>query len=280
MPALKFPGLTNYLIGASVLILAIGLSACNSGTKIDYSTQVKPILNKNCIHCHGGVKQSGGFSLLNRDLAMAPTESEHPAIIPFDADNSELIKRLTHSNPEKRMPFEKDALAEADIEILRQWIDEGAEWGTHWAYVPVEEVTVPKEALKADINGSEAWGNNAIDAFIARKMKEKNLTPNPEAQKEVLLRRLSFDLTGLPASDELREAFLREEDPISYEKVIDSLLASQSYGERWAAMWMDLARYADSKGFERDFSRTIWEYRDYVIRAFNQDLPYDQFVRS
>lgn len=278
MPALKFPGFTNYLIGTSVLILAIGLSACNSGSKIDYSTQVKPILNKNCIHCHGGVKQSGGFSLLNRELAMAPTESEHPAIIPFDADKSELIKRLTHSNPEKRMPFEKDALAEKDIEILRQWINEGAEWGTHWAYVPVEEVEVPAEVLKANINGSENWGNNSIDAFIAQKMRENELSPNPEAQKEVLLRRLSFDLTGLPASDKLREAFLREENPISYEAVIDSLLATSRYGERWAAMWMDLARYADSKGFERDFSRTIWEYRDYVIRAFNQDLPYDQFV--
>ncbi|MDW3651282.1 MAG: DUF1553 domain-containing protein [Bacteroidia bacterium] len=278
MPALKLSGFTSYLIGTSVLILGIGLSACNSGPKIDYSTQVKPILNKNCIHCHGGVKQNGGFSLLNRELAMAPTESEHPAIIPFDADNSELIKRLTHSNPEKRMPFEKDALAENEVEILRQWIEEGAEWGTHWAYVPLKEVEVPKETLRADINGSENWGANSIDAFIAQKMEEKGLSPNPEAQKEVLLRRLSFDLTGLPASDELREAFLREEDPISYEVVIDSLLASQSYGERWAAMWMDLARYADSKGFERDFSRTIWEYRDYVIRSFNQDLPYDQFI--
>lgn len=254
----------------------------NTGQKgIDYSTQVKPILNKNCIHCHGGVKQSGGFSLLNREQALAATDSEHPAIVPFEPENSELIKRLTDSNPERRMPFENEPLPEKDIQILTQWIAEGAEWGTHWAYKSVEKVELPHEHApqKAFLGEPEAgWGRNGIDQFILEKMKELDLSPNIAAQKHILLRRVSLDLTGLPPKQSLTHAFLAAENPISYEALVDSLLASPGYGERWAGMWMDLARYADSKGFERDFSRDIWEYRDYVIRAFNQDLPYDQFI--
>lgn len=264
-----------------VLIFSLFYWGNSQQKEIDYNTQVKPIFNKQCIHCHGGVKQSGGFSLLNREQALASTDSEHPAIIPFDSENSELIKRIRDSNPEQRMPFEKEPLAEEEIEILSRWIEEGAKWGTHWAYKSVEKVELPNEAApQKALLGSDAddWAGNGVDQFILAKMKELDLSPNPEAEKYTLLRRLSIDLTGLPAPKSLADSFLRTENPISYEELVDSLLASQAYGERWAGMWMDLARYADSKGFERDFSRDIWEYRDYVIRAFNKDLPYDQFI--
>ncbi|MFK7980213.1 MAG: DUF1549 domain-containing protein, partial [Saprospiraceae bacterium] len=267
---------------AFIFGLILILTRCTSNSnKIDFNTQIKPILNKHCIHCHGGVKQNGGFSMMTREKILAPTTSGHPAIIPGKPSASEFIKRLTTEDVEERMPFEANPLAQKEIDLLTQWVDEGAEWGLHWAYNSVETIEVPKtEKALGTVNGAimTNWAKNNIDYFIAEKLTENDLTPSPSAEKQAILRRVSLDLIGLPAPKELATAFLRTENSISYQQLVDNLLSSPHFGEKWASMWLDLARYADSKGFERDQHRAIYPYRDYVIKAFNKDLPYDQFI--
>lgn len=237
---------------------------------VDFSADVKPILNKKCISCHGGVKSKGGFSVLFRSEAVANTESGKPAIIPGDPDNSEMIKRLTSNDPEERMPYKHDPLSKEEISVLRRWIKQGAQWGDHWAYVSVKPQEIPD--IKND------WIKNSIDNFIVDKLEQEDLKPSAEASKEVLLRRVSLDLTGLPVQPALAKQFLADNSANAYEKLVDTLLASPHFGEKWAAMWLDLARYADTKGYERDDSRSIWHYRDWLIKAFNEDKPYDQFL--
>lgn len=248
---------------------------------VDYITQVKPILNKNCITCHGGVKRLSNFSLLFRAEALAKNKSGKPAIIPGDPDHSEMIRRLTLKDPEERMPYKHDPLSASDIDILRRWIKQGAKWGDHWAYIAVAPVEVPKP--KSHFFGlipaaKLSWARNDIDYFIYEKLKQEKLQPSPEAEKSVLLRRVSLDLTGLPPSPALTREFLGDPGGQSYEKLVDDLLASPHFGERWTSVWLDLARYADTKGYEKDGDRYIWKYRDWVIRSFNQDKPYNDFI--
>ena len=247
----------------------IMLAACHSRKKVDFSTEVKPILNKHCISCHGGVKQNGGFSVLFREEALGITKSGKAAIVPGHPEKSEFIRRLTCRDPKERMPQKGEPLTGAEVDILTQWVKQGAEWGEHWAYVSPEKIPVPDIPVA---NG------NDIDHFIQEKLKEEGLQPSPEADKMTLLRRVSLDLTGLPPSLEMARQFAGNNDPEAYEKIVDSLLQSPHYGERWAAMWLDLARYSDTKGYERDDSRKIWRYRDWVIDAFNNDMPYDSFA--
>ncbi len=249
-----------------------------SNNKIDFNTQIKPLLNQKCIVCHGGVKRQGDFSLLFRQDALANNKSGKPAIIPFDPDGSEMIKRLNETDPEERMPYKQPPLSKGEINTLRQWIKEGAEWGDHWAYTELKQVEVPKPKgsfwglIKSD------WVKNDIDYFILDKIKAADLTPSVSADKQTLLRRVALDLTGLPASESLRQQYLNDNSPKAYENLVDSLLAATSFGERWTAMWLDVARYADTKGYERDDSRSIWRYRDWLIKAFNDDKPYDTFI--
>ncbi len=238
--------------------------------KIDYSTQVKPIFNKKCIACHGGVKQKAGFSLLFREEALGNTESGKPAIIPGNPKESELIRRISLNDPEERMPYKHEPLSKEDINILTQWIEEGATWGEHWAFVSVQEEETP------DI--SSPWIKNGIDPFILEKLNEEKLNPSAQADKPTLLRRVSLDLTGLPPEEAIAKKFLANDSERAYENLVDDLLASPRYGERWAALWMDLARYADTRGYEADRSRTIWKYRDWLINAFNDDKPYNDFL--
>jgi Protein of unknown function (DUF1553)/Protein of unknown function (DUF1549)/Planctomycete cytochrome C len=245
------------------------LSAVKSDT-IDFNTQVKPIFNKKCITCHGGVKRQSGFSLLFRTDAMAKNESGKPAIIPGSPDKSEMIRRLTLKDPEERMPYKHEALSSDDIEVLRKWIKQGAVWGDHWAFVPVTKTAVP------DVKNT--WAKNEIDYFIYDKLKKEEVAPSTEAAKADLLRRVSLDLIGKPADESLAKQFLQNNASNAYEQLVDSLLASEHYGERWTTLWMDLARYADSKGYEADNIRSIWRYRDWLIHAFNDDKPYGQFL--
>ncbi len=253
------------------------------GERVDFNTQVKPLLNKNCIACHGGVKKAGGFSVLFRHEAVAPTKSGKPAIVPGDADASEMIRRLTLEDHTERMPLEAAPLKPDDIALLRKWIDQGADWGDHWAYTRIEKPDVPAigtfwSRLGISDNAEQDWARNDIDHFTLQKMKEQSLLPSPEADRATLLRRVSLDLTGLPPTEQEVAAFSNDKSPDAYEKAVDRLLASPAYGERWTALWLDLARYADSKGYEKDTERKIWRYRDWVINAFNQDKPYNQFV--
>ncbi len=238
--------------------------------KIDFNSQVKPIFNKKCISCHGGVKQQAGFSLLFREEALAKTESGKYAIVPGKPGKSELIKRITETDPEERMPYNHEPLSEREVTILKKWIKQGAEWGQHWAYMPVKQEQVP------DYNNS--WIRNDIDQFVYQKLKQEKLTPSAEADKATLLRRISIDLTGLPPDSAAAQKFLADDSEKAYENLVDELLASKSYGERWTSLWMDLARYADTKGYESDQARNIWKYRDWLINAFNDDKPYNLFL--
>ncbi len=258
----------------SYLLIMIGLSACQFSDRnaISYNRDIRPIFNQKCLSCHGGVKQSGGFSLLFEEDAFAETESGKPAIIPGSPGKSELIRRLRHENPELRMPFEGEPLAEQEIELIEQWIEEGAQWEKHWAYVPPDPDIQPPATTDSD------WPVNKLDLFILDRQAKAGLQPNPEADRPTLLRRLSLDLIGLPPTLKEMENFVNDQDPKAYERQVDRLLASPHFGERWASMWLDLARYADSKGYEKDLYRSIWKYRDWVIQAFNKDMPFDQFT--
>lgn len=260
----------------SLIVLLLLMTAAGfyfllpSKNKIDFNAQVRPIFNKKCIACHGGVKQQSNFSLLFREEALQKAKSGKYAIVPGDAAKSELIRRIKEKDTEERMPYKHDPLSTDEIAILEQWINEGAEWGTHWAYVPVTKVDVP------DVKNT--WIKNDIDKFIYKKLLEEKLEPSAEADKATLLRRLSLDLTGIPADESIVKKFLHDSSEQAYNKLIDDLLTSPTYGERWTAMWMDIARYADSKGFEADRPREIWRYRDWLIKAFNEDKPYNEFL--
>lgn len=265
------PAIKKTLLVIALLLVTVLIFTFSTRThSIDFNTEVKPILNKKCITCHGGVKRQAGFSLLFRSEALANTESGKPAIIPGKPGESEMIRRLTLHDPEERMPYKHEPLSQDEINTLTQWIKQGAQWGDHWAYIPVKEVTVPQTDNKNAVNG--------IDHFIYEKLEEAKLTPAPEADKATLLRRVSLDLTGMPASDAMAKAYLQNNTPAAYEQLVDSLLASPHFGEKWAAVWLDLARYADTKGYERDDRRSIWHYRDWLINAFNSSKPYDVFL--
>lgn len=261
----------KWIAGLALLLIVVATwMIALPESKIDYITQVKPVLNKNCITCHGGVKQKGGFSLLFREEALAVTKSGKPAIIPYNPDESEFVRRLTVADPDERMPYKHSPLSKAEIAVLKQWIKEGAQWGEHWAYVPVKHDPVP--------DYSNRWIRNDIDQFIYQKLKEAKLSPSVEADKAILLRRVSLDLTGIPPAPDAANRFLNDHSPEAYENLVNELLASPGYGERWTSLWLDLARYADTKGYEKDGSRTIWKYRDWLIRAFNTDKPYNEFL--
>ena len=238
--------------------------------KIDFNAQVRPILNKNCISCHGGVKQSGGFGLIFRENALQETKNGKIGIVPGHAEKSEMIARITHSDPEMRMPLEKEPLTKEEIDILTKWIDQGAVWQDHWAYLKPEEPEIPAT--------QSGWVKNEIDHFILNKIEENDLSPSEEANKYDLVRRIYLDLTGLPPGQEQIDEFVNDKSEEAYENLVDKLLASPRYGEHWASMWLDLARFADSKGYEKDGGRQIWKYRDWVIKAFNDDMPFDQFT--
>ncbi|MEJ7827329.1 MAG: DUF1553 domain-containing protein [Segetibacter sp.] len=269
------------LVTTSLFVVVAIFVFSTSHSTIDYNTDVKPILNKNCITCHGGVKKQGGFSVLFRSEALAKLKSGKYGIVPGNTEKSEMIRRINLKDPEERMPYQHAPLSENEIETLTRWVKQGAKWGDHWAYVPVQKVEIPKPegsffglfpAREID------WVKNDVDYFIYDKLKEQKLKPSGEADKATLLRRVSLDLIGLPPSQSLANEFLQNNNEHAYEQLVDSLLASPHFGERWTSVWLDLARYADTKGYERDAGRNIWHYRDWLIKAFNQDKPYDQFL--
>lgn len=268
------------LLTALLLVLAItGYAFLKKEPNIDFSTQVKPIINQKCIICHGGVKAKNNFSLLFREDLFQKTKSGKPAIIPGDPDHSEMIRRLLTDDPDERMPYKHAPLSEEEISILKKWIKQGAKWGEHWAYIPVKEVAVPHSSSSwAFWKGQSKWAKNDIDYFIEQKQHDQDLKPSPAADKRTLLRRVSLDIIGMPAPEKIAQDYLHNNQPEAYENLVDSLLASPHYGEKWTTMWLDLARYADTKGYERDDRRQIWQYRDWLIKAFNTDKPYDQFL--
>ncbi|GAB4421002.1 MAG: hypothetical protein OHK0039_35300 [Bacteroidia bacterium] len=251
------------------MVVLFWVNACRD-RQVDFNAEVRPILNKHCLACHGGVKRSGGLSLLFREEALQVGESGQPAIVPGSPGSSELMRRVRHHDPELRMPLDAAPLSADQIGLLERWIAQGAIWEAHWAYVAPQPQPVPA-------TGSD-WAANDIDHFVLDRLRTADLQPAGPADRATLLRRVSLDLTGLPPTPAQVRAFEADSAPDAYERRVDSLLASPRYGERWTAMWLDLARFADSKGYEKDPHRDIWPYRDWLIRAFNADMPFDQFT--
>ncbi|HEX4272261.1 MAG TPA: PSD1 and planctomycete cytochrome C domain-containing protein [Rhizomicrobium sp.] len=239
---------------------------------VDFNRDIRPIFNSHCITCHGGVKQASDVSFSYREQALGKGKSGRRIVVPGSPRTSELMARVTSSDPETRMPLHSSALSATEIALLREWIAQGAPWENYWAFVPPKPQALPK------VRG-EAWVRRPLDRFILARLEQEALRPAPEADKAALLRRVSLDLTGLPPTPDELAAFLADGSKDAYEKQVDRLLASPRYGERWASLWLDLARYGDSKGFEKDHNRPgVWTYRDWVIAAFNQNMPYDMFV--
>ncbi|MCU4676561.1 PSD1 and planctomycete cytochrome C domain-containing protein [Catenovulum sp. 2E275] len=257
---------------------AIALTACNQADTnrsdtpvISFNESIRPILNKNCVGCHGGVTKQGGISYIYRNEALARGNSGRLNIVPGDAKASEFIQRIKSKDLTRRMPYKRPALSDNEIQLLEDWINQGAQWEEHWAFIPPKIITPPQ-------TDNQNWINNPIDQFVLNKMTEQGLTPNPVASDSQWLRRASLDLTGLPPTEQQINQFVTSTDPNKFEATVDRLLSTKNYGERWASVWLDLARYSDSRGFERDKHRDSWPYRDWLIRAFNQNMPYDQFV--
>ena len=239
--------------------------------RIDFNTHIRPILNQNCTACHGGVKSAGEISFVYRDVVdKVGKKSGNRVIVPGEPEASELIRRVTSTDKDYRMPpaDHGPALPAEKIALLREWIKQGAPWQDHWAFVPPRPQVVP----------TVAGASTPIDAFIRAKVITAGLAPAPEAPRAELLRRVSLDLIGLPPTPSEVEGFAADGAPDAYEKQVERLLASPHFGERWASLWLDLARYADTKGYEADRDRTVWPFRDWVIDAFNRNVPYDQFV--
>ena len=241
-------------------------------TKVDFVQEIKPILAKRCYACHGPDEAESGLNFSTKETAFAKADSGASAIIPHQSDMSEIIKRVVSSDEFDRMPPEGDRLTDEQVSALKRWIDQGAEWDEHWAFQPMKAVPVPKVA-------NVAWSANPIDAFIYESLDARGLRPNGPASRSALLRRAYYDLTGLPPTAEQIKAFEADTSKNAFAKQVQQLLQSTHYGERWGRHWLDLVRYAETNSYERDGAKpNAWKYRDYVIRSFNEDKPYDQFI--
>ncbi len=268
---------------------------------VDFKNDVQSVLESRCIECHGGKKQKASLRFDSRAAILKGGDSGDPMIVPGNTDAGTLLKRITSTDDDEKMPPKGERLTGQQIAIFKQWIAEGAsipdEYGTvtarHWAYIKpvrpaVPDVSAQFSVLSAQLKKAsdhsvttENWSRNPIDAFILKKLADEKLVPSPEAPPEAIIRRMALDLTGLPptpdeVNDFSKSAILNLQSAI--ENLADRLLASPAYGERWARPWLDLARYADTQGYEKDSRRSVWPYRDWVIGALNADMPFDQFT--
>ena len=264
---------------AVVLIACAALTgegrAGEAESKVDFARDVRPILSNKCFACHGPdpAKRKGDLRLDTPEGTFKPAKSGASAVVPGKLDDSELYRRITSDDPDEQMPPAKSgkALTAGESAKLKAWIEQGAPYKTHWSFIPPVRPALPP------VNDA-AWCANPIDRFVLARLEKEGLKPSPKADKTTLIRRASLDLIGLPPTPAEVDAFLADDRPDAFEKVLDRLLDSPHYGERWGRLWLDAARYADSDGYEKDKSRQVWFYRDWVIRALNRDLPYDEFV--
>ena len=250
-------------------IALLGFAAGVHG-EVNFSRDILPILADRCFHCHGPDENHREADLRLDDLESATKDrGGYAAIVPLKSEQSELLKRIVSEDADLSMPpldSNRKRLSKQEIDLLRTWIDSGAEWGQHWSFEPIVRPPVPKH------------NSRPIDAFIRRKLQQIGMKPASEATKNTLIRRVTLDLTGLPPTYEDVQRFLADKSPNAYSKLVDRLLQSPHYGERMAWPWLDAARYADTGGYQGDPLRTMWPWRDWVINAFNKNMPFDQFT--
>src|SRR5579862_4121059 len=242
---------------------------------VEFNRDIRPIFSDKCYTCHGPDKGNRKANLRFdiESAAKSDLGNGHIAVVPGDTEKSEIVRRVAATSKALRMPpvYAGRDLTEREIELIRRWVEQGAKWQKHWSFIPPVRPELPSVA-KRD------WPRNPIDNFILARLEREGLTPSPEADRATLIRRVSLDLTGLPPTPAEVDAFVADSAPNAYEKVVDRLLASPRYGERMAARWLDAARYADTNGYQTDAERSMWRWRDWVIDAFNRNLPYDRFV--
>jgi hypothetical protein len=260
---------------AAALVLLSGTAPVCATDKVDFTQDVRPLLSRYCFKCHGPDDRAnkGGLRLDVRELAVRLLDSGHIPIVAGKPEQSELVRRIFAGQRSERMPpaSTKLTLSEQQKQTLKRWIAEGAEYKQHWAFLRPQQAPLP--AVKR-----REWPRGPIDFFVLARLEQDGLSPAPEEDRYALVRRLALDLVGLPPSPEEAEAFVKDPAPDAYEKLVGRLLASPRYGERWARRWLDLARYADTNGYEQDRPRSIWPYRDWVIDALNRDMPFDRFT--
>jgi len=279
----------NRLLNPLIIFMVMAFLGCKNGRestlneqrdlpkKVDFNFHIKPIFSDRCFTCHGPDENArkADFRLDIEEFAFALLDSatDRHAIVPGSVKKSHLLKRIASEDPDFMMPPPESNLQISDYEIalIERWIEQGAEWKPHWSFIPPEMPDLPKVK-----NGD--WAKNEIDVFVLNTLENARLGPAEQESREKLLRRLSFDLTGLPPTISQLDDFLSDNSPEAYEKQVDRLLASPAYGERMASIWLEAARYADSHGYQDDRPRSIWPWRDWVIRAFNENLPYDDFI--
>jgi len=247
-------------------------------SKVDYQRDIQPIVQSRCYECHGEKKQKSGIRLDRKSSVFQGGDSGKPAVLPGKSKESILIQRITSTDDDEVMPPKGERLTAEQIALIRAWIDQGAAWPEgnaatkkHWAYEKPVHPALPGAK-------DRTWPANGIDYFVMERLEAEKLRPSAEADRATLIRRASLDLTGLPPTAEEVDEFVADNSPRAYEKVVDRLLGSPHYGERWARLWLDLARYADTQGYEKDDRRSIWPYRDWVIEALNRDLTFDRFT--
>ncbi|MDB6041104.1 MAG: Planctomycete cytochrome [Verrucomicrobiales bacterium] len=262
-----------FLVAVGAIRISTEAAALPEGP--DFTTEVRPLLSRNCFKCHGP-DDSARKSKLRLDLPDAPlkpAKSGAIAIVPGKPAESELVKRIFSTDEDEVMPppSTKAQLTQAEKETLKNWIAAGAKYKQHWAFVPPRQSPLP-------ILKNTSWPRNAIDHFVLARLEKEGLAPSTPTDRYTLVRRIYLDLIGLPPTPEQADAFVNDHSTNAYEALVDSLLASSHYGERWARRWMDLARYADTNGYEKDRARTIWPWRDWVIKALNSDMPFDEFT--
>jgi hypothetical protein len=257
-----------------VLILECASCLAAPQSRVDFAKDIRPILADYCFACHGPDEKArkAKLRLDQRESAFKLRESG-VAVIPGDSSHSEVYRRITSSDPDDLMPPPKTnhKLSKSQIELLRRWIDEGAIWSEHWAFVRPQRTSLP--AVR-----NTRWPKNVIDHFVLNRLETEGLLPSPDASKEILIRRVSLDLTGLPPTLAEVDAFIGDRSPQAYEKVVDRLLASPRYGERMLLEWLEAARYADSNGYQADGTRVMWMWRDWALKALNNNMPFDRFT--
>ena len=262
-----------------LLVAALAVASCHCAFADDpksadliFASEIHPMLAEKCFACHGPDVQEADLRLDTREGALRGLDSQLHAIVPGDVNASELIRRVTTDDSDERMPPEGDPLSAQQIGSLKKWIAGSAPYPTHWAYADLSPGSLP-------LVKNESWIASPIDRYVLSKLEAHGITPSPQADRYTLVKRLHYDLVGIPPSPELVDRFISDDSPDALERLVDSLLESEHFGERWARHWLDKARYADSDGYEKDNPRlNAWRYRDWVIGAINDDMPMDRFT--